>query len=161
MAVGTPPTSTEEHTSKEDTMQLRDAGDGITRDSLAFYRDHRHELGALREVTVRFPAFDDPYNPYLMVLRDADGQELLLSGCTAGYVGEGPHGTLQVLVAEGCPVDAATYVLDGAALRYTRDGDGDWHLGEYHSAREHCRQQLDGYDRGAFAIQPEALGRTR
>ena len=46
-------------------------------------------------------------------LRDADGQELLLSGCTSGYVGEGPHGALQILIAEGCPVDAATYVLDG------------------------------------------------
>lgn len=142
-------------------MNFYDSGDGITRKSLAFYREHRHELGVLREVTVRFPAFDDPHNPYLMVLRDADGQELQLSGCTAGYVGEGPHGTLQILVAEGCPVDAATYVLDGAALRYTRDGDGDWHLREYHSARDHCQQQLDGYGRSDHQPERETLGRAR
>jgi hypothetical protein len=136
-----------------------DAGDGITRDSLAFYRDHRHELGALREVTVRFPAFEDPHDPYLLVLFDVDGHELRLSGCTAGYVGEGPNGTLQILIAEGCPVDAATYVLDGASLRYTRDGAGEWRLREYHSAREHCQQQLDGYERPEPWIG-EPLGRA-
>lgn len=142
-------------------MQLRDAGDGITRDSLAFYRDHRHELGRLREISVRFPAFEDPLDPYLMVLRDVDGQELMLSGCTAGYVGEGPHGTLQILVAEGCPIDAATYVLDGAALRYTRSGDGDWHLRDYHSARAHCARQLDGYVRFDAEVGHDAAGRAR
>lgn len=108
-------------------MQLRDAGDGITRDSLAFYRDHRPELAALREVTVRFPAFDDPYNPYLMVLRDVDGQELLLSGCTAGYVGEGPEGSFEILLTEDIPIDLARTVTYAAHLTFARAESG-WRL---------------------------------
>jgi hypothetical protein len=111
-------------------MRLSDAGTGITRDSLAFYRDHRHELGEAREVTVRFPGYDDPHDPYLMVLRDVAGLEMRLSGCTTGYVGEGPHGTMRVLIEEGCPVVHATVVLSAATARFVRDEDG-WAVADY------------------------------
>lgn len=105
-------------------MRISDDGNGITRDSLAFYRDHRHEIGELREVTVRFPGYDDPFDPYLLVLRDTAGAEMRLSGCTAGYVGEGPNGTMRILIEEGIPVADAVAVLSVATARYVRSADG-------------------------------------
>lgn len=36
-----------------------------------------------------------------LVLIDNDGNELHLSGCTSGYTGTGPHGTLEVLNKSG------------------------------------------------------------
>lgn len=103
-----------------------DEGVGTTRDSVAFHRDHRHHLGDLARVAVRFPGFDDPHDPFLMVLTDTRGDRLLLSGCTTGYVGEGPHATLQLLVAEGVPVELAMAVTDAARLTLARDSDGSW-----------------------------------
>jgi hypothetical protein len=111
-------------------MRISDAGTGIARDSLEFHRDHRHELGDIREVTVRFPGYDDPHDPYLLVLRDGQGGEMRLSGCTTGYVGEGPHATMRVLIDEGCPVVHAMVVLSAATARFTRDDTG-WQVADY------------------------------
>lgn len=111
-------------------MRIDDQGNGITRESLAFYRDHRHRIGDVREVTVRFPGYDDPHDPYLLALRDGEGNELRLSGCTTGYVGEGPHGTMRVLVDEGVPVVQAMVVLSAATARFVRDADG-WAVADY------------------------------
>jgi hypothetical protein len=111
-------------------MRISDAGNGITRDSLGFYRDHRHELADVREVTVRFPGYDDPHDPYLLVLRDSRDDEMRLSGCTTGYVGEGPHGTMHVLIEEGCPVPHAMVVLSAATARFVHDDVG-WRVADY------------------------------
>src|SRR5437016_395126 len=111
-------------------MRIDDTGNGITKDSLAFYRDHRHRIGDVREVNVRFPGYDDPHDPYLLVLRDGDGNELRLSGCTTGYVGEGPHGSMRVLIEEGVPVAHAMVVLSAATARFVRDRDG-WMVADY------------------------------
>jgi hypothetical protein len=115
-------------------MELRDSGDGVTRESLAFYRDHRHEMSELARVTVRFPAFGDPYDPYLMVLTDRAANRMLLSGCTTGYVGEGPNGALEILVAEGVPIELALTVNDGARVCFTRT-DGSWCMDHYAAAQ--------------------------
>jgi hypothetical protein len=115
-------------------MELRDPGTGITRDSLAFYRDHRHQLADLAAVSLQFPAFGDPYDPYLRVLTDNHGNSLQLSGCTTGYVGEGPNGSMQLLVAEGVPGELALAVTDAARLTFVRDNHG-WRIDEYSSAR--------------------------
>ena len=112
-------------------MQISDTGNGVTRDSLAFYRDHRHRIDVLTEVYVRFPGYDDPHDPYLMRLRDQHGDELLLSGCTTGYVGDGPHGSMNVLISEGCPVVQAMVVLSAATARFTRDESGEWAVADY------------------------------
>src|SRR5690348_18271856 len=101
-------------------MDLRDPGAGVTRESLAFYRDHRHEMGEFVRATVRFPAFGDPYDPYLLVLTDRDDNRMFLSGCTTGYVGEGPNGTLEILVAEAVPIELALTVNDAARVCFTR-----------------------------------------
>jgi len=121
-------------------MRISDAGNGITRDSLAFYRDHRHELADIREITVRFPGYDDPHDPYLMMLVDTKGNRLRLSGCTTGYVGEGPHGALRVLVEEGCPVVHAMVVLRAATARFVRDNEG-WAVADYTLASAHDTPQ--------------------
>ena len=121
-------------------MEIRDPGAGITRESLAFYRDHRHQLADIAEVTVRFPGYDDPHDPYLMVLRDTRGDELWLSGCTTGYVGEGPHGTMRVLIEEGCPVVHAMVVLSAATARFVHD-DAGWRVDDYTLANSRGPQE--------------------
>jgi hypothetical protein len=108
---------------KERTVRYIDTGNGVTRDSIAFFREHRHRLNEIVEASVRFPGFDDPHNPYLMTLRDDRGDELLLSGCTAGYPGEGPRGAMQVLVESGWPADQAALVFTTPTLQLERDGD--------------------------------------
>lgn len=104
-------------------MRLKDPGTGMPRDSIACCREHRHRLGDTVEATVRFPGFEDPHNPYLMMLRDPRGNELLLSGCTAGYAGEGPRGAVQVLVESGWPPDQAALVFTTAVVHLERDAD--------------------------------------
>ena len=101
-------------------MRYIDNGNGVTRDSIAFFREHRHQLNEIVEATVRFPGFDDPHNPYLMALRDDRGDEMLLSGCTAGYAGEGPRGAMQVLVEAGWPADQAALVFTTPTLHLER-----------------------------------------
>ena len=118
-------------------MRISDPGSGITRESLEFYRDHRHEIADVREVTVRFPGYDDPHDPYLLTLRDNLGDELRLSGCTTGYVGEGPHGTMRLLIEEGCPVVQAMVVLSAATARFQCDEEG-WRVADYTLANARC-----------------------
>ena len=139
-------------------MRIDDTGNGITRDSLAFYRDHRHRIGDLREVTVRFPGYDDPHDPYLMVLRDRDGNQLRLSGCTTGYVGEGPHGTMRVLIEEGIPVVHAMVVLSAATARFARDSDG-WMVADYTLAQGRPTPAVDDPARVQSAVR--AVGAER
>ena len=126
-------------------MRISDSGTGIARDSLDFYRDHRHELGGIREVTVRFPGYDDPHDPYLLVLRDEQENEMRLSGCTTGYVGEGPHATMRVLIDEGCPVVHAMVVLSAATARFTRDATG-WQVADYTLANARGPEAADDLD---------------
>jgi hypothetical protein len=102
-------------------MRYSDSGNGITADSLAFYREHRHRLGRIVTAAVRFPGFSDPRDPYLMVLFDCAGNELRLSGCTSGYPGEGPRGALHILIAEGWPAATASRVLSAATVCLSRD----------------------------------------
>jgi hypothetical protein len=87
-------------------MNLFDNGLGITADSIAYYRDHRHELGTILTAEVAFPGLSDHY-PYCFELRDDRGNRMFLSGLTAGYPGEGPRGAMEILVDAGFPaVDA-------------------------------------------------------
>ena len=111
-------------------MRLSDAGNGVSRDSVEFYREHRHELGEITEVTVRFPGYDDPHDPYLLRLRDSVGNEMRLSGCTTGYVGDGPNATMRLLIHEGCPVADAALLLRAATATFSRDANG-WRVNGY------------------------------
>jgi hypothetical protein len=102
-------------------MRYSDSGNGIAADSLDFYRQHRHQLGSITSAQLRFPGFDDPHDPYLMVVRDEAGNEIALSGCTTGYHGEGPRAAIRLLVEEGWAPIVANRVLTAATLSLTRN----------------------------------------
>lgn len=101
-------------------MRLDDPGNGITRDSVNFFRDNRHRLGELVTAELRFPGFGDPFDPYLMVLRDGAGNEMRLSGCTTGYHGEGPRAAMLVLVEAGFPATDAHVVFTEPTACFAR-----------------------------------------
>lgn len=101
-------------------MRLDDDGSGVTRDSVRFFRDNRERLGPIVSAAVRFPGFGDPFDPYLLVLRDDAGNEMRLSGCTTGYAGEGPRATMQILVDEGFLAAEARAVFTAPELALQR-----------------------------------------
>jgi hypothetical protein len=78
---------------------------GVTERSKAFFLLNRHRLGrivaaGMRDLTEA--RHRDGGGDCLRLCDDA-GRVLALSGCTAGYAGEGPHGTLWVLRPCGFP----------------------------------------------------------
>jgi hypothetical protein len=79
-------------------------------DSLAYYRDHRHELSTIVAAEVSFPGLSDHY-PYCLELRDDQGNRMFLSGLAAGYPGDGPRGAMEVLIDAGFGVVDAQRVL--------------------------------------------------
>jgi len=101
---------------------LRDNASGISTDSSAFFRDHRHELGVITHACVTFPGFgaDEPYN---LVLRDDHGARMLLSGCPAGFAGPGPRTAMQVLVEAGFAPQFVDVVLTHTVVRFSRGVD--------------------------------------
>jgi hypothetical protein len=95
---------------REVAMNFFDNGLGITADSLAFFREHRHQLGSVVAAEVSFPGLSDHY-PYCFELRDDRGNRMFLSGLTAGYSGEGPRGAMEALVEVGFPITDAQRVM--------------------------------------------------
>jgi hypothetical protein len=91
-------------------MNYFDNGLGVTADSIAYYRDHRQDLGAIVAAEVSFPGISDHY-PYCLELRDDRGNRMFLSGLTAGYPGEGPRAAMEVLVDAGFPATDALRVM--------------------------------------------------
>jgi len=104
-------------------LELKDNGSGVTRDSLAFFRDHRHELTEVISAAIWFPGYSDPYDPYNMVIHDDDFNQMWLSGCTCGYVGEGPRGAMQVLVELGFDPEQARQVFTCPELMLNKNTD--------------------------------------
>ena len=102
---------------------------GTTRRSLLLWRVTRPLFGDFREakcgdVNPRLElACDldlvhtraDPNFTYGLILRDDRSQELWLSGCSAGYGGEGPGGTETILEAEGFPQATSRWSKSTAA----------------------------------------------
>jgi hypothetical protein len=102
-------------------MRYSDSGNGVTVDSIAFFRDHRDQIGPIVTADLRFPGFDDPTDAYLMVLQDEVGDEIRLSGCTTGYPGEGPRGAMLVLLETGWSVEESRQVFTAATLSLVRN----------------------------------------
>jgi len=89
--------------------------DGNTRRSLAYYREHKYELGNIIAIYIFFNDMDAAINNFYipsdqyyyenlrycdsphMILRDSNGKEMWLGGCNCGYGGEGPHGSAEIL----------------------------------------------------------------
>jgi hypothetical protein len=85
---------------------LREPGAyGVTLQSKAFFVLQRHRLGAFTLATMRDFTNKQEEGPKPAPLRlfDEHGRGIELSGCTSGYGGEGPHGTLWVLRIAGFP----------------------------------------------------------
>jgi hypothetical protein len=106
-------------------MRYLDDGTGHTAASLIHYREHRHRLGTITEADVYFPGMGGPY-PYCMILRDTGGNEIWLSGCAAGYAGEGARAAMEVLVDAGWrAVDAReVFTRTHLQLRTSATGNG-------------------------------------
>lgn len=91
-------------------MNYFDNGLGVTADSIAYYRDHRHELGTILSAEVTFPGISDHY-PFCFELRDDRGNRMFLSGLAAGYPGDAPRAAMETLIDAGFPVVAAERVF--------------------------------------------------
>ncbi len=78
---------------------------GFTERSKGFFLLNRHRLGAIVAASMGDFASSRHAGGSEDCLRlyDESGRVLALSGCTAGYGGEGPHGTLYVLRLCGFP----------------------------------------------------------
>ena len=80
-------------------------GAGVTERSKAFFLLNRHRLGTV--VAASMGDFEDRgrggASEACLRLYDDRGRVLALTGCTAGYMGEGCHGTLYVLRLCGFP----------------------------------------------------------
>jgi hypothetical protein len=91
-------------------MNYFDNGQGITAESVDYYREHRHELGTFVSAEVSFPGLSEHY-PYCFELRDDRGNRMFLSGLTAGYAGEGPRAAMEILIEAGFPAADAQRVF--------------------------------------------------
>jgi len=92
-------------------MLLKDDGNGVTAESLDFWRANKDKIGPVSFVEVH----DDLHveqSPegypleYPCAIYGADGV-IYLSGCTCGYGGEGPNGTAKILADVGLPLEEA------------------------------------------------------
>lgn len=70
---------------------------GVTRYSLEFWNEIK---GRISEVVKAEVFIDKKQNPRL-VLTTVDDVKVVLYGCNAGYSGEGPRGTVQILKEVG------------------------------------------------------------
>ncbi|WP_342045975.1 hypothetical protein [Bacillus sp. OTU530] len=84
---------------------------GITRESISLYGKTKHNFSKFIEAKIDDRNFQNPIinedadrNDYL-ILVDDKGNQLHLTGCTCGYSGEGPRGTLEILNKSGFAVN--------------------------------------------------------
>ena len=105
-------------------------GAGVTERNKAFFLLNRHRLGTVIAASMgdyerrgRVGGSDSCLRLY-----DDRGRMLALAGCTAGYGGEGPHGTLYVLRLCGFP-EGAPDVRGATALERTIFGARTFFLG--------------------------------
>jgi hypothetical protein len=125
-------------------MNYVDNGLGVTADSIAYYREHRHELGTILAAEVAFPGLSDHY-PYCFELRDDAGNRMFLSGLTAGYPGEGPRAAMETLIDAGFPaVDAQRVFRDRQVTLRQPSWPPDPTLPELESWRDHTADVFVG-----------------
>ncbi len=96
-------------------MILKDKGNGVTEESLDFFRAHRENLGKI----VKVEMINCRKKKYPLRLTDNNGNEIWLSGCDSGYEGEGPLGTFKVLKELGLlGVAGQTLILNNASFGF-------------------------------------------
>ncbi|MFW9990214.1 MAG: hypothetical protein ACFFC3_16355 [Candidatus Odinarchaeota archaeon] len=100
-------------------------GDEITRDSVAFFKEHYKELGEINYIVLYLAEREwelNPNNPDLsfqFVIIIGEKAQLWMSGLTWGYYGEGPYGLFEVI-----------HTID-PSITYEYIVDLEWGL-EYH-----------------------------
>jgi hypothetical protein len=126
----------------QERKYLYDYSHGITFESLEYYRKRHHRFKTFLEayvfsevadsVAAGFYEADDEQHEDddprikdvlapLLVLRDADGSELWLGGCTCGYGGTGPSGSHEVLSDAGFSSETSDAVFKHSLVRLHRD----------------------------------------
>jgi len=73
---------------------LYDGGGGVTQASLKFFREHKRYLG--RVIAVACGEIPNGSGNWRTVITGTLGI-IILSGCSCGYAGEGPHGLYEIL----------------------------------------------------------------
>lgn len=89
-------------------MIYLDDGYGVPEKSLAFFREHKHLLGEIESIAMTSYTLEIIY-PFKII---GDVGEIWLSGCFAGYAGEGSHTTAPILTELGYPDDALQVVSE-------------------------------------------------
>jgi hypothetical protein len=114
--------------------------DGTTNGSVQAWKATRSMFGTFQEAIFPGPGSDrryawsapnrkwadgnpDAWEPPRMVLRDERSNELWLSGCGAGYRGEGPEGAGYILLKEGFPHEQLRLVLTCERLHLVKGSE--------------------------------------
>lgn len=111
---------------------------GITRDNVKFFWDNISQLDELLSISIykykidavfdnhfipssleKYGELEHVINPYF-VARDINGREIWLSGCNAGYGGEGPHGSYTILKELGFDDQIANLVFSNSVVNLFR-----------------------------------------
>ena len=58
---------------------------------------------------------------YRLILTDIEGRQFIFNGVASGYAGEGPMGTVQILVDLGMSEDVKDFVYNVHGFVLTRD----------------------------------------
>lgn len=93
---------------KRTIMVIKDYGEdrGVTHKSVALFDAVKDQFERFTEAKIDKELSKDNNMVYGdLILKDKNGNELHLSGCSSGYTGTGPHGTEEVLNKAGFDVD--------------------------------------------------------
>lgn len=101
-----------------DKFIARDRGGGNTRYSLEFFDEN---VDMFDKFVHAWFVYDKEKAHYELHLEDRNGDEMILEGCSFGYGGEGPHGSMEVLQKAGFPITSyLAGIIFGHATTPTR-----------------------------------------
>jgi len=120
---------------------------GITEESLKFVEQHRHKLGEIVELQgfLAGMKWDIPGRDHWVSFKDAAGNQIIVSGFTWGYSGEGPHGLLKAALS--CGFNITIEQIAGMAQKW------GWTITRPHLTCDGCRDMA-----GALGIKPDCEG---
>ena len=81
---------------------------GVAEKSLAFFQATLYLIGEIKAIKMTDYVRSETVYPFKVI---GEMGEIWLSGCTAGYLGEGPEATVQIMQELGYPVDACGVVF--------------------------------------------------
>ncbi|MBK5446049.1 hypothetical protein [Peribacillus sp. TH24] len=93
---------------KRKVLVIKDYGEdrGVTHKSVALFEAVKDQFDRFTEAKIVKEINKDNILVYSdLILKDKNGNELHLSGCSCGYTGTGPHGTEEVLNKAGFDID--------------------------------------------------------